>query len=221
MEGQAPLFKALPARLNEDDIGEAFSPANSVASTGSSSMSLTSDGSPVPSPASSTDIASVTSSSSLIPSLSDCDQPEEEARITRHCKNDYNRRIHPYENSKRKTVKLNNSDKWIFPKATHKSDYDEHLQKLFQSAVITANYSELNDLLGRHSESIDINKYDSNGHTPIQHLCQTGNLDLVKLLVQYGADLKLRTRDGWSIVHIASFAGSSELLTYVLKSCRR
>jgi ankyrin repeat protein len=58
----------------------------------------------------------------------------------------------------------------------------------------------------------------------LQRLCQAGGggacvAAAAKLLVRYGADVRLTSRDGWSPLHMASFAGNTELLLYLL-SCR-
>ena len=106
------------------------------------------------------------------------------------------------------------------PKATHKPEYDADLQAAFESAVTTSNASQLDGLLKAHSESVDVNRYDSEGRTPLQRFCGQGSLELAKLLVRYGADLNLRTREGWSLIHIASFSGSSDMVNFVLKNAK-
>merc|ERR1712038_449371 len=42
---------------------------------------------------------------------------------------------------------------------------------------------------------------------------------LARLLVRFGADTRLSSRDGWSPVHMASFSGNTTLLLFLL-SCR-
>jgi ankyrin repeat protein len=88
-------------------------------------------------------------------------------------------------------------------------------------AVIRGSLKELDLLLRNHSEQIDINRYDCDGRTPLQEFCGRGSLDLVKLMVQYGADTRRRTREGWALVHMASFCGNPEMLGYVLRCNRR
>ena len=211
--------------LSQED--EAFSPASSVSSA-ASSMSTSSDASPVPSPA-----ASISSADSAQSNVSDfavldnrrrswggaTSSSEPLAKRSRAAFRDsYEARLQqplvPVQSAPCQNQRL-------LPKATHKSHVDEQKQSLFQNAVIKADIDEIDDILRRHSESIDINKYDGDGQTPIQRFCQAGNLGLVKLLVQYGADLKLRTREGWSMIHIASFTGNPAMLSFVLKSTRR
>lgn len=106
------------------------------------------------------------------------------------------------------------------PKATHKPEYDQRLQMEFEDAVSKAVYDKLDNILSRHSENININLYNEDGQTPLQHFCMMGHLELVKLLVRYGADIKLRTREGWSLIHIASFSGSPDMVSFVLRCSR-
>jgi ankyrin repeat protein len=63
---------------------------------------------------------------------------------------------------------------------------------------------------------VDVNRFSSDGQTPLHDACVSGNLDLVRILVQFGADLQLTNRDGFSVIHLATFSGNSQLLTFLL-----
>jgi ankyrin repeat protein len=76
--------------------------------------------------------------------------------------------------------------------------------------------SSLEDFLLRHSENIDVNQYNDDGQTALQQSCLAGNLSLVKLLVRFGANMRLTTKEGFSILHIAAFSGHSDLLNFVM-----
>ena len=121
------------------------------------------------------------------------------------------------------------------PNRTHVTEHDQQLQKQFHCLVesatdqvsnkTTTNNSEtillarvnsLEEFLIRHSENIDVNQYNSDGQTALQQGCLAGNLPLVKLLVRFGSNMRLTTREGFSILHIAAFSGSSDLLTFVM-----
>ena len=123
------------------------------------------------------------------------------------------------------------------PNKTHQVDHDIHLQKRFHSLVDTATSSlskstttttidnektflnrvnDIEDFLLQHSENVDVNQYNSDGKTALQQSCLAGNLPLVKLLVRFGANMRLTTREGFSILHIAAFSGHSDLLTFVM-----
>jgi hypothetical protein len=122
------------------------------------------------------------------------------------------------------------------PNKTHITEHDLQLQKQFHSLVdnattcqvsktttannentfLSSRVNSLEDFLVHHSENIDVNQYNSDGQTALQQCCLAGNLPLVKLLVRFGANMRLTTREGFSILHIAAFSGHSELLTFVM-----
>ena len=76
--------------------------------------------------------------------------------------------------------------------------------------------------LEEHHECVNLNLYSADGLTPLQEVCQEGgegSTELARLLVRFGADTRLSSRDGWSPVHMASFSGNTTLLLFLL-SCR-
>ena len=76
--------------------------------------------------------------------------------------------------------------------------------------------NKVEDFLSKHSEFVDLNRYNCEGQTPLQRCCLEGNLSLAKLLVQHGAKSKITTRDGFSTLHIAAFSGHSQVLFFIL-----
>ena len=121
------------------------------------------------------------------------------------------------------------------PNKTHITEHDVQLQQQFHSLVdnattcqvsktttnnentlLSSRVNSLEDFLVHHSENIDVNQYNTDGQTALQQSCLAGNLPLVKLLVRFGANMKLTTREGFSILHIAAFSGHSDLLTFVM-----
>ncbi|KAM4807655.1 notch-regulated ankyrin repeat-containing protein-like [Rhinophrynus dorsalis] len=71
-----------------------------------------------------------------------------------------------------------------------------HTQPGFQEAVQKGNKKELQSLL----PVIDC------------------NLELVKLLVKYGEDIRLENRDGWSALHIAAYGEHQDIVLYIIIS---
>ena len=102
------------------------------------------------------------------------------------------------------------------PKRTCKSDYDPKLQRQFNDLVSMAGHEEVEDFLVQHLSNVDVNQFNSEGHTALQQSCLEGNLPLAKVLVKYGANLHLCTRDGFSTLHLAVFSGHSHLMSYIL-----
>ncbi|CAG0891703.1 unnamed protein product [Darwinula stevensoni] len=62
----------------------------------------------------------------------------------------------------------------------------------------------------------NVNFFDPEGQTALTQSCLDGNFEAVKLLVGYGADVRLANRDGWSPLHIAAYMGSSDVVMYLL-----
>ena len=100
---------------------------------------------------------------------------------------------------------------------THQSIFDEQLQRQFQNLLVMAsNVSDIEDFLSKHSENVDLNEYNEEGRTALQQSCFEGNLPLAQLLVRFGADSRLTTREGFSALHIAAFSGHSDILLYIM-----
>jgi len=165
-----------------------FSPASSV-----SLMSVGSDPSPVPSPASPY-------------------TPDHSQNYPRY-QNIYEERLQP--------LKTSQSEVRPMPHPTHQASYNPILQDRFNNALNNGNLRELQDLLDTRSDSIDINMFNSEGSTPIQQACMSGQLELVQLMIRYGADPNLSSRDGWSTLHMAAFSGHSEITQYILICSKR
>ena len=100
---------------------------------------------------------------------------------------------------------------------THKSSYDVQLQRQFQNLMgIASNVVDIEEFLSKHSENVDLNEYNDEGRTALQQSCFEGNLRLAQVLVRFGADSRLTTREGFSALHIAAFAGHSDVLLYIM-----
>ena len=54
-----------------------------------------------------------------------------------------------------------------------------------------------------------------------ERFCVAGELSLIQLMVRYGADSRLCSRDGWSPVHMATWSGRPEVMLYVMDCSKR
>lgn len=54
------------------------------------------------------------------------------------------------------------------------------------------------------------------GMAALHEAVLTGNLEVVKLLVKYGADVHQRDEDGWTPLHMACSDGYPEIARYLL-----
>lgn len=52
--------------------------------------------------------------------------------------------------------------------------------------------------------------------TPLMMACTRQNLEVIKELVEHGANLLLKNKDGWNCFHIASREGHLQVLQYLL-----
>ncbi|KAG7223896.1 hypothetical protein INR49_015152 [Caranx melampygus] len=87
-------------------------------------------------------------------------------------------------------------------------------QRVFQEAVKKGNTKELHSLLQNMTNcEFNVNSFGPEGQTALHQSVIDGNLELVKLLVKFGADIRLANREGWSALHIAAF-GATKTLCY-------
>lgn len=103
---------------------------------------------------------------------------------------------------------------------THSSSVNIQLQEQFDSLLRICQVESVERFLRQHSENIDINRYNSDGQTPLHQACVEGNLALVRILVQYGANCQLTTKGGFSPIHLATFSGNTEVLSFVISGNR-
>ena len=105
----------------------------------------------------------------------------------------------------------------MLPPTTHRPNFNQASQKQFRSLLESnVKSSEIESFLCENSEKIDINEYNSEGRTALHQSCFDGNLPMAKVLVRFGANAKLTTRDGFSLLHIAAFTGHSNIMFYIL-----
>ncbi|XP_072840678.2 notch-regulated ankyrin repeat-containing protein [Pogona vitticeps] len=94
-------------------------------------------------------------------------------------------------------------------------------QRVFQEAVRKGNTQELQSLLQSMSScEFNVNSFGPEGQTALHQSVIDGNLELVKLLVKFGADIRLANRDGWSALHIAAFGGHQDIVLYLITKAK-
>ena len=70
-------------------------------------------------------------------------------------------------------------------------------------------------ILNFYKEKIDINISDITGATPLHYACSGGYIDVVKLLIKFGADINT-TRSGSTPLYLAILHGHLDLVEYIL-----
>ncbi|CAI5794557.1 notch-regulated ankyrin repeat-containing protein [Podarcis lilfordi] len=71
-----------------------------------------------------------------------------------------------------------------------------------------------------NSCEFNVNAFGPEGQTALHQSVSDGNLELVKLLVRFGADVRLANRDGWSALHMAAFSGHQDIVLYLVAKAR-
>ncbi|KAJ8401956.1 hypothetical protein AAFF_G00375370 [Aldrovandia affinis] len=66
----------------------------------------------------------------------------------------------------------------------------------------------------------NVNSFGPEGQTALHQSVIDGNLELVKLLVKFGADIRLANREGWSALHIAAFGGHQDIVLYLITKAK-
>nr|XP_005908708.1 PREDICTED: notch-regulated ankyrin repeat-containing protein [Bos mutus] len=83
------------------------------------------------------------------------------------------------------------------------------------------NTQELQSLLQNMTNcEFNVNSFGPEGQTALHQSVIDGNLELVKLLVKFGADIRLANRDGWSALHIAAFGGHQDIVLYLITKAK-
>ena len=94
-------------------------------------------------------------------------------------------------------------------------------QRVFQEAVKQGNTKELHSLLQNMTNcEFNVNSFGPEGQTALHQSVIDGNLELVKLLVKFGADIRLANREGWSALHIAAFGGHQDIVLYLITKAK-
>ncbi|XP_038836328.1 protein phosphatase 1 regulatory subunit 27-like [Salvelinus namaycush] len=66
------------------------------------------------------------------------------------------------------------------------------------------------------AKKVSLHTLFPSGMAALHEAVLTGNLDCVKLLVKYGADVHQRDEDGWTPLHMACSDGFPEIASYLL-----
>ena len=99
----------------------------------------------------------------------------------------------------------------------HFPDFRKLITQTFHWCRVVISRKKLAELfLTEHLEKLDINQFNREGRTALQQSCLEGNLPLAKVLVKFGANSRIMTREGFSTLHLAVFSGHSHLMSYVM-----
>ncbi|KAK5856509.1 hypothetical protein PBY51_008098 [Eleginops maclovinus] len=85
---------------------------------------------------------------------------------------------------------------------------------IFQDIVRRGDMEQIGRFM--RARKVRVDTIFHSGMAAIHEAVLTGNLEVVKLLVKYGADVHQRDEDGWTPLHIACSDGYPEIARYLL-----
>lgn len=90
---------------------------------------------------------------------------------------------------------------------------------IFNQAVVEGDVAKVKFLLKYGGKQIAINEKNKYGLTPLQQSCLEGNLALVMLLLDHGANIEGKDNNGWSPLHFAIVSGHCHITSLLIDSC--
>jgi len=93
------------------------------------------------------------------------------------------------------------------------------LKKILKMGIIDINSitkNENRNIDDNDNENVDENDNENDCKTSLQIACENGNLDIVKLLIRYGADLKIKI-NYWNALHYSIYNYNIETTKYLHK----
>ena len=90
---------------------------------------------------------------------------------------------------------------------------------IFNQAIIEGDVAKVRFLLKYGGKQIALNERNKLGLTPLQQSCVDGNLSLVMLLLDHGADIEGKDLNGWTPLHFAIIAGHCNITSLLIDSC--
>ena len=90
--------------------------------------------------------------------------------------------------------------------------------ELFHEAVDNKDFLRTKLLIENcDKQKFVVDSLDANGLTPLQRSCFLGNVRIVRLLVEAGANVSIKDSEGWTVLHAASVAGNYAVVKYLMK----
>ena len=90
---------------------------------------------------------------------------------------------------------------------------------IFNQAVVEGDVAKVKFLLKYGGRQIAINEKNRYGLTPLQQSCLQGNIGLVMLLLDHGANIEGKDENGWSAIHFAIMAGHCNVTSLLIDAC--
>ena len=92
----------------------------------------------------------------------------------------------------------------------------DDLSRQFLAAVFLADMARARSMLGRHPHLATI--LDGRGDQPIQHAARNGDTEIVRLMIEYGADINATNKRGHTVLYCAGGHGHLETVQLLLEN---
>ena len=90
---------------------------------------------------------------------------------------------------------------------------------IFNQAVVEGDVAKVKFLLKYGGNQISVNEKNKFGLTPLQQSCLEGNIRLVMILLDHGADIEGKDDKGWTALHFGIIAGHCNVVSLLIESC--
>lgn len=90
---------------------------------------------------------------------------------------------------------------------------------IFNQAVVEGDVAKVKFLLKYGGNQISVNEKNKFGLTPLQQSCLEGNIRLVMVLLDHGADIEGKDDKGWTALHFGIIAGHCSIVSLLIESC--
>jgi uncharacterized protein len=85
-------------------------------------------------------------------------------------------------------------------------------------AIQESDHAKLSSILVEFDKQLSVETVDKNGRTLLMNACQLGDLDSVKVLIDYGSNTNASTQAGKTPISIAVSAGYFPIVSYLLQT---
>ncbi|KAG8524588.1 Ankyrin repeat domain-containing protein 31 [Galemys pyrenaicus] len=115
-----------------------------------------------------------------------------------------------------------NGDKSTCKEKKEKTDSEIYMPTYIQghkkSQIFKKRQNALKTTYNREVKTAGINKRNARGESRLHLAARRGNLSLVNILIESGADVNLKDNAGWTPLHEASSVGSNDIIIELLKA---
>ena len=90
---------------------------------------------------------------------------------------------------------------------------------IFQEAILEEDFAKVKILLKYGGDCIRLDEKNKSGLSALQQSCLKGNLNLVMLLLDAGANMEVKDANGWTALHFAVAADKCCVARFLINSC--